>query len=190
MTKQLRFEGKHFQQTDRFGGSLLKGNAREKRPLNSKLPLHLVLRADVQGLQSMRHPQRFGMINKKVTDTAAKYGVRIYEYANVGNHIHLLVRVPKLSLWGAFIRELTGRIAHYMQDLGGRKKGRKFWLHKPFTRVVRGWRKAFVSLKEYVILNQWEADGNISRKDALTLKDLRRIWSEQGRGITGIRFVT
>lgn len=160
---------------DCFGGSLLKkSHAKSKRPLDSKLPLHLVLRSN---LSSMRGIKSFGLVNECVRAVAKKYGVRIYKYANVGNHLHLIVRITSLRIWAAFIRELTGRVAQLAQGLKGRQKGRaKFWAQRPFTRIVRGWKKAFQVAKEYVHLNLLESEGFISRKDTKTLKDLRATW--------------
>ena len=92
--------------------------------------------------------------------------MRVYEYANCGNHLHALVRIPRRSRWSAFIRELTGRIA--------RRTGVR-WMHRPFTRVVNGWRKAYRAVKAYVQLNRLELDEGLSRADARELQNLRRL---------------
>jgi hypothetical protein len=42
-----------------FGGSLLKGNPKRRRPLDGKLPIHLTLRSSkAKGTLSMRQPHR------------------------------------------------------------------------------------------------------------------------------------
>lgn len=178
MSKQFKFQGKDFKSVECFGGAVLKGNARSRRPLDTKLPLHLVLRADIQKSLSMRNPRSFAVVNRLVSGLCAKYGIRLYQYANVGNHLHLLLRVPNRRLWARFIRELTGRIAQVVQGLRGRQKGTQFWLFKPFTRVIKGWGRAFKSIKDYVMYNDWEGDGNISRRDGLSLRELRKIWDD------------
>ena len=116
----------------------------------------------------MRRPNSFLKVNMLVRSIAEKHGVKIYEYANVGSHLHLLIKLRNRPSWSPFIRELTGRIA----QLTATK-----WLHRPYTRIVRGWKKAYRIAKEYVRLNILEADGMISRKDTKTLKDLRQIFS-------------
>jgi REP element-mobilizing transposase RayT len=179
---QLGFEGASFQKKICFGGSLLKGNAREKRPIDTKMPLHLVLRAQVDKGRSMLSPVCYNEIHSTIKNTAKKYGVTLYDYANVGNHLHFLIRVTNRHVWGAFIRELTGRIAQITQGISGREKGRKFWIHKPFTRVVQGWGKAFKLMKEYITLNLWEATGNLPRKEFKTLKQLREFYAEDRLG--------
>lgn len=145
MGKQLEFR-KIKRPKDWFGGSHLRGNPKTKRPLDSKLPTHLVLRAK---RSVFLLPKNFEVTNALVYATAAKYGIRIYDYANVGNHLHILLKLPRRSVWAAFIRELSGRLST--------KLGRGIWLHRPFTRVVRGWRKAYGTIKEYVALNKIEA---------------------------------
>lgn len=114
-SKQLEFVGAGLKKPDvRFGGSLLgKSNPKRKRSLDSKRPIHLVLRANQSG---MRSPRTHVGVNRLMTSTAQKYGVTIYEYANVGNHLHAVIRLKRLDRWAAFIRELTGRIAWYVKE--------------------------------------------------------------------------
>lgn len=154
---------------DCFGGSLLKGNPKGRRPLDSKLPIHLVLRSTSS---TMRTPVRFGRIHKTVFDLAEKYGFRIYRYANVGNHLHMVIKISQLRLWSAFIRELSGSIA----QIAG-QTGQKFWKHRPFTRIIRSWKKAFRMALDYVELNQLEANGHIRRSEITSLKALRNLFS-------------
>lgn len=124
----------------------------------------------------MRSPSCYVSVNKIVSRVTRKYGFTLYKYANVGNHLHLLLRMGNRHLWARFIRELTGRIAQEVQGLRSPQKGARFWSNKPFTRVVSGWGKAFRSIRDYVTFNQWEAEGYISRKDFRTLKELRQFW--------------
>ena len=162
MKKQLEFD--LYKPKLMFGGALLKnGNPRVKRPLASKLPLHVVLRATKS---KMRLPKNFKRTNELVRRACEKHGIRLYEYANVGNHLHLLIKLPRPRYWAPFIRELTGRIAQEI-DLE--------WMWRPFTRVVGGWRRAYKIAKEYVQLNLLEAEGFISRKQTKTLRDLRNL---------------
>ena len=79
------------------------------------------------------------------------------------------MRVTKLTLWASFIRELTGRIA---QELG------LAWLFRPHTRIIGGWRKAYNVAKDYIYLNNLEAEGWIDRRQTKSLKDLRAIFSD------------
>jgi hypothetical protein len=158
-----------------FGGDLLKNsNAKVKRPLDSKLPIHLELKCTKSVL---RLHKTLIPINKEVARVCKRHGVTVYNYANVGNHLHFVLKIPGRQRWSAFIRELTGRIAQIAQGITAQQKGSgKFWAKLPFTRVVAGWQKAFRIAVQYVELNHLEAEGFISRKETKTLKDLRAIW--------------
>jgi REP element-mobilizing transposase RayT len=115
---QQSFEGKGLKAPkDSFGGDLLKNsNAKIKRPLESKLPIHLSLRNTKGGMHS--HATILPVKNT-VNRIAKKHAVRIYEYANVGNHLHLLIKIPQRERWAAFIRELTGQLAQVVQGITG-----------------------------------------------------------------------
>ena len=119
----------------------------------------------------LRLPITFGKVQLIVHQVAKRHGVRIYRHANVGNHLHLAIKIPHVRRWAAFIRELTGRLGLAVRD---RLNGRKLWLFRPHTRIVRGWRKAFQIVKEYIELNQLEAEGVISRKEIRSLKEYRQ----------------
>ena len=154
-----------------FGGALMsaKTNPKVARPLSSQLPIHLVLRSNRSW---MRTPKHFKLVNDTVTRATARHGVRLYQFANVGNHLHLLIKIPNRGRWAKFIRELTGRIA--MLRTGGAA-----WARRPFTRVVNGWRKAFNSVKEYVRLNDWEATNGLNKQESNDFRELDRVWRVQ-----------
>ena len=175
--KQQEFKAKGLDKPkDTFGGKqFAKSNPKTRRPLEAKLPIHLVLRANQGG---MRQPKVFAKVNDQVVRIAKKHGVTVYEWANVGNHIHLVIKLRSLNGWSAYIRELTGRIALLLKTNNLAPKDKKFWRHRPFTRIVRSWKKAFRDVLEYVHLNWLEAERFINRKDTKTLKDLHQIWNE------------
>lgn len=168
MARQLGF--KELKAPSRkFGGDLLKNShAKTRRPLDSKLPIHLVLRSNKS---VMKLPKHLGRIHECIDLVNRRHGVVLYRMANVGNHLHMVIKIPSRRAWAAFIRELTGRIA----SIAG-IRGEKFWAKLPFTHLVGGWKKAYRSVMDYVELNQWEAEGFISRKDIRTRKDLETIW--------------
>ena len=175
--KQQAFKGKGLEKPkDTFGGAqFAKSNPKTKRPLESKLPIHVVLRANQGGL---RNPHIFAKVNEQVEEIAKKHGVTIYEWANVGNHIHFVLKLRSLKSWSAYIRELTGRLALLMKTTKLAPRDKKFWRHRPFTRIVRSWKKPFRDAMEYVHLNWLEAERFISRKDTKTLEDLHQIWAD------------
>lgn len=169
-SKQLEFKGCE-KPKDWFGGKYLnKSHAKSHRPLSTKDPIHLVLRSKkAKGALSFLHHKQFRKVNGLVSQIAKKYGIRIYDYANVGNHLHILVKLRSIPGWKAFIRELTGRLAQVVQGLGARDKQKGFWDQRPFTRIVRGWRKAYRIMKDYMIKNKLEAEGLIPHKHQLDM---------------------
>lgn len=174
--KQLAFKGHGLERPkDTFGGHSFKTNAKSKRPISSKLPVHLVMRTDGRKF-SMRKPKAFILVDRIVYRTAKKYGVKIYEFANVGNHLHVLIKLRHVRDWAGFIRELSGRISQEMQSLRGPQKGENFWPFRPFTRVVASWRKAYQDCRDYVILNRLEGDGHIKRADTRRLSELSALF--------------
>lgn len=155
---------------DIFGGSLSLSHPKTKRPLDSKLPTHLVLRANRSVL---RRPGVLHLVNAQVRRSAKRHGVRIYEYANVGNHLHLLLKLANRRSWNAFIRELTGRLAQLAGTNHRTGPRQRFWKHRPFTRIVRGWRKAYRLVKVYIRLNRIEAEEYLTARELRELTQMR-----------------
>jgi len=159
MTKQLHFEG-FKKRNPCFGGSLLKGNPKTNRPLDSKNPIHLVLRANAGGL---RLPKTYAKVHKIIETSAKKHGVKIYSYVNVGNHIHFALKLHHIHRWPGFIRELTGKIALHM---------------KRQNRIVQGWRRAYMALQNYLNINALEAQGIVTRQEIQFMKEFRAQWGD------------
>lgn len=155
-----------------FGGELRKGMRKVRRPFDSKQALHVVLRSSkARGELSMLHPRHCNHVRDLVDRLKKRWNIRLYRYANVGNHLHLLVRAKNRADWQGFIRELAGGIAMIVT---GAKKGnalnraksteapdsakRGFWDHLVYTRIV-SWRQDFNNVAEYVCKNIWEGAG-------------------------------
>lgn len=102
------------------------------------------------------------MVERTARSLAKKYGIKIYEFANVGNHVHLLIKLSHRFTFSPFMRALSGTIALKVtgaNKLKGLKK--KFWDYRPWTRIVE-WKKAYTIAKDYVIQNHLEAIGFIA----------------------------
>jgi REP element-mobilizing transposase RayT len=119
----------------------------------------------------MLHPKHCNSIEKFVHKTAKRWGVRVYRFANVGNHLHLLIQVPTREAWKRFSKELSGGIAQIVTQA---QKGsalsrnndpsipesakRGFWDHLIFTRIV-SFGRDFKGVARYLIKNLFEAEG-------------------------------
>jgi hypothetical protein len=181
--KQLSFLGPGLKPVaSQFGGALLKGNPKEKRPLTLKTPLHLVLKSQKAfGPSSMLAKAHAKKIDQLVRKQASACGVKIYHFVNVGNHLHLVVRLQDRRLYRVFIRAVSGLIAR--QVLGTERgpqaeapelsadlevisetktKKTQFWVARPFTRLVT-WGPDYKGLSRYMKKNQAQADRSGAR---------------------------
>lgn len=108
---------------------------------------------------------------KKLVDAIShRCGVKVSKYANVGSHLHLVIKLPGRAMtsrrhYRTWIRLLTSRLAF---EIGGSKKGSpfrdengeraKFWDSIPFSRVIHG-RRGWKIINRYVLKNEFESQG-------------------------------
>jgi putative transposase len=166
MAKKQLLLDKSFQFKSEFGGDLLKSaNARSARPISTKEAMHIVLRSSyAKGKNSMLEKSRVDHIDKLIRKHAKNFGVKIYQYANVGNHIHLLVLASHRGFFKNFLRTISGLIARAVLGAQrGSAKKIKFWDQRPWSRVVK-WKKDYNGAKKYVIQNFNEAMGFVAYK--------------------------
>jgi hypothetical protein len=143
------------------GGEIRKGERKLRRPFDPKRPLHLVLRSTrARGAWSMRQFSKGPVIQALVYRLAERNRIKIYEYANAGNHLHVLLKAKTHAGFKKFLRTLTALVARIVT---GAKKGNpvgKFWDELAYTRLVN-WGKHFFRGRCYVIQNRLEAAGVI-----------------------------
>jgi REP element-mobilizing transposase RayT len=178
--KQQSFFKKQNQSTD-FGGTKLKGNPRGKRHLHKKKALHLVLKSSLcKGGFSLLQKKYARRVQATIFKYAKKYGIRVYHYQNVGNHLHFVLRCPNSILYTKFIRATSGRIAQALlkdmghpkctggdpTDTGQNKRPEKFWDYRPFSRTIT-WGKGFEYMKDYILKNTLDVLGLPRSKENL-----------------------
>lgn len=186
-SKQLTF-GKLCPRLNRkfFGGALLAGKRKSIRPLSAKDSIHLVLRSEwATGKDSFLARRNCNEVNRILAQFTKRFGVRIYQKAIAGNHIHLLVKITSRRLYRGFIKAISGKIASLA--MGGRsfldfyeaknsslspERGdgsrsgsseQNFWQFRPFSRVVN-WGNDFRGCMNYLKQNTLEALGIIPYK--------------------------
>jgi REP element-mobilizing transposase RayT len=118
------------------GGARTRGRRKTKRPLSTKHALHLVLKSKkAVGVHSFfRHQQA---IHRILTQYSKRYGVQIKDSVNMGNHIHLKIKITDRKYFQNFLRTVTALIARHVTKA---KKGQSFgpfWDALAFTRVVK-----------------------------------------------------
>jgi REP element-mobilizing transposase RayT len=169
-----------------YGGILLKTRKGRSlpRPLDTRNSMHLVLRSSkATGEFSFWRPKNKARIQEIIGKFSKKYGVKIYSIANVGNHLHLHIKLSNRFSYAPFIRATTSAIAMAVSGVnrwnkmvipkklqpeensvakknstGKRGSGHHFWDYRPYTRVVLGL-KAYLNLRDYIRLNQLEGFG-------------------------------
>lgn len=143
-----------------FGGSTIKGNPRDARPISTKNPMHLVMRSShATGTRSFLKGARVRQIETLVYRLGKQTGVRVYRYANSGNHLHLVVLPRSRRAFHAYLRAISGLIARI--TLGAERGSAadvQFWDARPFTRILQ-WGKDFQNACRYVLQNTLEAIG-------------------------------
>jgi REP element-mobilizing transposase RayT len=145
-----------------FGGSSVKGNPREQRPIAIKRPMHLVLKSSLaSGKNSFLKPRLRGRIQDVLQKAAQSKGVKIYRFANSGNHLHLIVLPKSRVAFLAFIRTISGLIARITLGVErGKALGMKFWDARPYSRILE-WGRDYRRSCDYLLKNELEALGFI-----------------------------
>lgn len=107
----------------------------------------------------MLHPHHARFIRQCVQKQAQRSGLRVYHFVNVGNHLHLVVRIHDRRRYRIFIRSLTGLIARKVLGVERGKAGSAskktracFWLKRPFTRIA-SWGADYNGLGRYLLKN-------------------------------------
>jgi REP element-mobilizing transposase RayT len=118
-----------------FGGALLEGKRKSLRPLSTRDPVHLVMRSTfAKGPDSFLAKRNRGGIDKYISIFAKRFQIRVYQRAIVGNHIHLVIRFPHRNQYKAFIKALSGKIAHHVMG----EQSFKTFLHSRGSRRAMG----------------------------------------------------
>jgi REP element-mobilizing transposase RayT len=147
------------------GGSLRPRRRKTARAIDPKQLLHTVLKSSrARGEWSMLSRRHRPHVDQAVARIARHHGVRLYRYANVGNHLHLLLKTPSRLAFQRFLKEAAGTVALIVT---GAKKGaalpkneslRGFWDSLAYSRIV-SWGREFRSVQQYFIKNLLEAAG-------------------------------
>ncbi len=164
------------------GGTLRNSSkGRGARPLSTKDPIHLVFKINKSAVpKGLRNPRNFNLINALLKKYARKFFVRIEQHSIQKDHIHILVRAGRRSALQSFFRVVAGQFAQVLTDtFTKRHEGEKVWKHRPFTRVVRGF-KAYKISRDYIQLNELEVSGrpySKTRLRGLSEEQLRELWA-------------
>ncbi len=146
-----------------FGGDLLKNShAVTARPFSAKASMHVVIKAR---MRCLKHYDR--RIEKLIEAQARKHFIRVYSLQNVGNHIHLVVKLKTKDKLKNFLRAICGLISRRLQKS-------QLWLQRPFSRIIK-WGRDYANIKNYMTINKYQAQGYT--------KDQARFMMEMDNGL-------
>jgi REP element-mobilizing transposase RayT len=141
------------------GGTTRAGQRKIARPIDPKRPMHVVLKSTrARAELSLLHPRNAKRVQAETIRLGNYYGVRVYQYANAGNHLHVLISGKTRKTIQNFMKALSARLALLVT---GARKGKafgKFWDSTFFSRVVN-WGRDFTGMRFYVLKNELEAEG-------------------------------
>ncbi|MGZ5279348.1 MAG: transposase [Pseudobdellovibrionaceae bacterium] len=120
MAKQLSFQATNGRHHYSHGGSLRQKRAgRGARALSTKDSIHLVLKANKSVIRGGFHlHRRFTLIHHLLQKYQAKFFIKIEQVSIQGDHIHLLIRTSRRSLYQSFFRVFAGQIAQRFEKEG------------------------------------------------------------------------
>jgi REP element-mobilizing transposase RayT len=136
------------------GGAIRRHRRKLERPVSVRRPMHVVLTSHrARGAWSLRRHER--AVRDALREMAGRFGIRVYDFANVGSHLHLLVRTRRRKSFQSFLRSFAGIVA---RRVTGAKRGRpsgRFFTGLAWSRVVV-WGRDYFGVRHYVFRNQIE----------------------------------
>ncbi len=122
--------------------------------------MHLVLRSSkAKGKLSFLTSENKTLIDFYVKKFANQFRIRILGLANVGNHIHLHLKLSNRFFYKSFIRALNSAIVTGIRKLNSWIKIEgKFFDERPFTRISSGL-SDFENICRYVQINILQGQG-------------------------------
>jgi len=127
------------------GGEESQGRRKEYRPLAENKWTHLTLKSEkAKGAWSFLTPKNHAIIQQVLKEKSKKWGVKIAEVVNVGNHLHIKLKFKYRKGFQNFLRAVTSLIARKITNSkkgnklkASKNKQNKFWQGLAFTRVLK-----------------------------------------------------
>lgn len=157
------------------GGDEALGRRKLRRPLSLKKPMHLTMRAArARGQLSMNTRRNEDRVEAIVRKQAKKFGVKLLQFANVGNHLHLIVKSSTREGFQQFLRSITALIARFITGACRGNPFGKFWDSLAFSRILESALELRYA-KDYVLANRVEAIAGIKARERF-LAERKRMW--------------
>jgi REP element-mobilizing transposase RayT len=138
------------------GGDVRRGQRKLERPVSTRRPMHVVLASRrARGPWSLRKHDR--VVREVLRRMARRFEVRIYDFANVGTHLHLVVRARRREGFQGFLRSFAGVLTRRITGAERSRPCGRFFASLAWSRVVT-WGRDYWGLRHYVFRNQIEGD--------------------------------
>jgi REP element-mobilizing transposase RayT len=138
------------------GGDIRRGQRKLERPVSTRRPMHVVLTSRrARGPWSLRKHDR--AVREVLRRMARRFDVRIYDFANVGSHLHLVLRARRREGFRGFLRSFAGIVARRVTGAERANPSGPFFDGLAWSRVV-SWGRDYWGLRHYVFRNQIEGD--------------------------------
>jgi REP element-mobilizing transposase RayT len=87
---------------------------------------------------------------------ARRFDVQVYDFANVGSHLHLLVRARHRDAFQSFLRSFAGIVARRVTGARRGTRVGRFFSGLAWSRVV-SWGRDYLGVRHYIFRNNIEA---------------------------------
>jgi REP element-mobilizing transposase RayT len=125
------------------GGISRTGQRKTSRPLEPTLPLYVVLRSSrARGKWSLARPPIRTAVKETLRALSARHGIKIFEFSNGGDQVHLLLRAQSRASFQAFLRAFAGLVARQVTGARKGKPSGRFWDALTYSRVL-SWGEEF-----------------------------------------------
>ncbi len=136
------------------GGDVGRSRRKLERPVSTRRPMHVVLTSHrARGTWSLRKHDR--TVRDVLRRMARRFDVRIYDFANVGSHLHLVLRARRRDAFQNFLRSFAGVVARRVTGAERARPIGPFFSGLAWSRVV-SWGRDYLGLRHYVFRNQIE----------------------------------
>jgi REP element-mobilizing transposase RayT len=143
------------------GGDVGSGKRKGARPFSRRQSNHIVFRSSAaRGSWSLRRRANEERIEALLQEMQAKFGVKVYEYAITGTHIHLLARASSRKGLSGFLSAFAGTVARIVTGAAKGNPTGTFWDALTYSRIV-SWGRDFHSVRRYIEWNRLETMGLI-----------------------------
>jgi REP element-mobilizing transposase RayT len=136
------------------GGHVRRGKRKLERPVSTRRPMHVVLTSHrARGRLSLRKHDR--AIRQVLRRMVCRFDVRVYDFANVGSHLHLVLRARRREEFQGFLRAFAGIVARRVTGAERARPSGPFFDGLAWSRVV-SWGRDYWGVRHYVFRNQIE----------------------------------